>query len=228
MELSSVAHASALDSRTPFRLITLGRTALITPAGEDADLGRRRRKLALLAVLALASEPLTRDELAQMFWGDEEPERARHSLSDALSHLRRVLGRDVISGRSAFVELRAEGVLSIDVLDLDAAFTRGAFADVKAIYGGVFLDNVIVEGSPKFEAWVVATRERYAALVARAISAETSTVHASTTPTVLASAKLLGSSKPRKMVQERSLLQLTCIARQCIPNRCSNLYLDAS
>ena len=212
MELSSVAHASALDSPTPFRLITLGRTALITPSGEDADLGRRRRKLALLAVLALASAPLTRDELAQMFWGDEEPERARHSLSDALSHLRRVLGRDVITGRSAFVELRAENVLSIDVLDLDAAFAGGAFAEVKAIYGGVFLDNVIVEGSPKFEAWVVATRERYAALVARATSVETSTAHASETPTVLASTKFVGSSTPRKIALSLAVAAAAAVA----------------
>ena len=167
MELSSVAQATASDSRPPFRLITLGRTALITPSGEDADLGRRRRKLALLAVLALATEPLTRDDLAQMFWGDEEPERARHSLSDALSHLRRVLGRDVITGRSALVELKGEGVLSVDAIDLDAAVAAGSFAEAMTLYGGPFLDNVTVEVSPKFEAWVTARRSYYASLMAQ-------------------------------------------------------------
>lgn len=168
MEPTPAGHASTLAPSAPFRLVTLGRTALVTPAGEDVELGRRRRKLALLAVLALAGEPLSRDELAQMFWGDEEPERARHSLSDALSHLRRVLGRDVITGRSALVELRAGGLLSVDALDLDAAFARGDFAETQSLYGGLFLDGVTVDGSPKFDAWVAQARAHYAALVTRA------------------------------------------------------------
>src|SRR3954469_1637832 len=108
-----------------FRLITLGRVALMTPVGEDADLGRRRRKLALLAVLALSPAPLTRATLAQMFWGDEDEDRARHSLSDALSDLRHVLGRDAISGRSEIVQLENRGRLAVDALELEVAFTTG-------------------------------------------------------------------------------------------------------
>ncbi|MEP6779513.1 MAG: hypothetical protein ABJC26_06455 [Gemmatimonadaceae bacterium] len=192
MKHSSESPANTPASPTPFRLITLGRTALITPAGEDADLGRRRRKLALLAVLALATEPLTRDELAQMFWGDEEPERARHSLSDALSHLRRVLGRDVITGRSSLVELRADAILSVDAIDLNTAFANGAFSDVQALYGGAFLDNVTVEGSPAFEAWVTEARTHYASLAARALIPPA--------PIVVASTEHLKSGRRRRNV----------------------------
>src|SRR3712207_6680039 len=85
-----------------FRLITLGRIALVAQRGEEDDsLSKRRLKLALLVVLALAMRPLSRDVLVEMFWGDQDEARARHSLSDALSHLRRVLGRDAISTRQA-------------------------------------------------------------------------------------------------------------------------------
>jgi DNA-binding SARP family transcriptional activator len=152
----------------PFRLVTLGRIALETPTGDDADLGRRRRKLALLAVLALSPSPLSRDVLAEMFWGDEDPDRARHSLSDALSHLRRVLGRDAIAGRSEVVQLDARGVLAVDALELAQAFDAGDYARVRELYGGPFLENFTVDRSENFERWVTPMRERYATMFARA------------------------------------------------------------
>ena len=56
-----------------FRLVTLGRVALVSPAGdEDASLGTRRLKLALLVVLALARRPLSRDVLVGLFWGEQD------------------------------------------------------------------------------------------------------------------------------------------------------------
>ena len=80
------------------RLLTLGRLALVNAGGDaDPSLSARRRKLALLAVVALSRRPLSRDYLAEMFWGNQPEERARHSLSSTLSHLRRVLGRDAIT-----------------------------------------------------------------------------------------------------------------------------------
>src|SRR5687768_1860264 len=88
-----------------FRFITLGRLALEGAGGEVEELGKRRRKLALLAVLALSKRPLSRDTLIDLFWGEEPEERARHSLSDALSHLRRVLGRETITSHSDEVSL---------------------------------------------------------------------------------------------------------------------------
>ena len=98
-----------------FRLITLGRLALSAPDGvEDASLTTRRRKLALLAVLALTKRPLPRDVLVEMFWGDQEEARARHSLSDALSHLRRVLGREALSTRSTEIVLTEDVRLTVD------------------------------------------------------------------------------------------------------------------
>jgi tetratricopeptide (TPR) repeat protein len=154
-----------------FRLITLGRIALETPAGEDADLARRRRKLALLAVLALSTEPPSRESLAAMFWGDEDPERARHSLSDALSSLRRVLGRDAIAGRSELVQLNTGGQLRVDAIEMEQAFESGDYARATALYHGPFLDTLAVAGSVSFAQWATAMRERFAALFARAEAA---------------------------------------------------------
>ena len=98
-ESTASQHVNTM-SNNQFRLVTLGRLALLGPGNEEDDgLAKQRRKLALLAVLAMARRPVTRDALVEMFWGDQEEARARHSLSEALSHLRRVLGRDSIAAR---------------------------------------------------------------------------------------------------------------------------------
>ncbi|MEN9818162.1 MAG: hypothetical protein RLZ32_2042, partial [Gemmatimonadota bacterium] len=90
----------------PFRLRTLGSLQLTAPDGSrEPSLATRRRKLALLTLLAVRGRPLSRDRLVNLFWGDHPEERARHSLSDALSHLRRVLGPDAITARQAEVGL---------------------------------------------------------------------------------------------------------------------------
>lgn len=144
-----------------FRLITLGQLALIASDGsEDASLSTRRRKLALLAVLATAGRPLSRGVLAEMFWGDQDEERARHSLSDALSHLRRVLGRDAIASRQSDVWIAPDCKLTVDALELTAAAAARDTARAVELYRGPFMDGVTVPRSCTFEQWVSRERDR--------------------------------------------------------------------
>ena len=144
-----------------FRLITLGQLALIASDGsEDASLSTRRRKLALLAVLATAGRPLSRAVLAEMFWGDQDEQRARHSLSDALSHLRRVLGRDAIASRQTDVWIAPDCKLTVDVLELTAAAAARDTARVVELYRGPFMDGVSVARSCTFEQWTSRERDR--------------------------------------------------------------------
>ncbi len=145
----------------PFRLVTLGQLALVASDGsEDASLATRRRKLALLAVLATAGRPLSRAVLAEMFWGDQDEERARHSLSDALSHLRRVLGRETIASRQTDVWIAADCKLTVDTLELTAAAAARDTARVVDLYAGPFMDGVSVPRSCTFEQWVARERDR--------------------------------------------------------------------
>lgn len=155
-----------------FRLITLGRLALLSPDGADESVGVRRRKLTLLAVLALSDRPYSRDALAEMFWGDEDDERARHSLSDALSHFRRLLGREAIAHRSSDVALSEEIRLDVDALELAAACASRDASRAVELYGGPLLDGIHVNGSARFEEWISRERERYARLFTRACGME--------------------------------------------------------
>ena len=133
------------------RLITLGRLTLLGPDGaEDASLGTRRRKLAVLAYLALRGRPATRDHLAALFWGGKDDARAKNSLSDAISHLRRVLGRETIVTRSEEVVFVANDALSVDALELRDAVDAGDWARASALYSGPFLDGVHVDDACDF------------------------------------------------------------------------------
>lgn len=141
--------------RPDFHLITLGRLGLESAeARDDAGLNRQRRKLAVLAVLALSRRPVSRDLLLEMFWGEQDGTRARHSLSDALSHLRRVLGPGAVSARHAEVSLAPGAPLRVDALEFIRAVEEEDDDSALSLYRGHFLEAVYVGGSPRFEQWV--------------------------------------------------------------------------
>ncbi len=144
-----------------FRLITLGRLTLVGPTGEeDASLAKQRRKLALLAVFATARRPLSRDALVEMFWGDQDESRARHSLSNALSSLRRTLGTKAITTREAEVALSSDATLSVDALELASLVEGREHGRAAALYGGPFLEGCYVDGSSTFDQWMSRERRR--------------------------------------------------------------------
>lgn len=169
-------------------------TLLVEPAGavspdeaarsrwhaEVLELSRRRRKVALLVYLHGSTRPVSRDLLMELLWPDDEPERARHSLNEALSHLRRVLGRDALGARGGDVKLATDVPLLSDVHRFEDAVRRGRAVDAIALYAGPFLDGVFIDRAPRFELWVANERERLRqALVSacQAVCATECTVH---------------------------------------------------
>lgn len=143
-----------------FRLVTLGRLALLAGSTGAEVPGSQRRKLALLAFLALARRLVPRDAVVEMFWGDEAEDRARHSLSNALSYLRRTLGPESIAVRRAEVSLAPGTPMTVDACELLAAADGGDSARVIELYRGPFLDGVYIPGSETFDEWVSAERSR--------------------------------------------------------------------
>ncbi|HTJ22185.1 MAG TPA: BTAD domain-containing putative transcriptional regulator [Gemmatimonadaceae bacterium] len=142
---------------------------LLAPNGtEDPSLGTRRRKLAVLAYLALRARPSTRDQLATMFWGGKDDERARNSLSDALSHLRRVLGRETLVTQGDEVCLATNTGLVVDALELSEAVEAQDWGRATTLYGGSFLEGVHVDDALEFEQWSAAEGERLRRLFTRA------------------------------------------------------------
>ena len=165
-----------------FRLVTLGRLALERVDGAVdgglASLNARRRKVALLAVLALARRGVSRDALVEMFWGDQDQARASHSLSDAVSHLRRVLGRESIRATRSDIALAPTAPLVVDAVDFalaaeDARASGGlnglvAQDQLLTLYTGPFLEGVHLEVSATFENWMERERARLQRVFVRA------------------------------------------------------------
>lgn len=98
--------------------------------GPDGPPVRLRRKdLALLVFLhAHRGASLSRTRLAALLWGDVADDRARHSLSQALSRLQRVLPAGALAADGSCVRLSAAALRSSnDAADGDEA--DGAFLD---------------------------------------------------------------------------------------------------
>ncbi len=148
--------------RRHFRLRTLGRLAIVSVAGEtESAASVRPRHLAVLTVLALAPRAVPRDVLLEMFWGGETEARARHSLSNALSGLRSLLGPDAVTARRDLVELNAESRLEVDALQFAAACEVHDDARAAELYAGDFLAGIYVADAPAFDTWTSRERSRY-------------------------------------------------------------------
>jgi DNA-binding SARP family transcriptional activator/tetratricopeptide (TPR) repeat protein len=145
--------------RRYFRLQTLGRLTLTVVDGETESLAEiRPRHLAVLTVIALSAKPVSRDALVETFWGGEDETRARHSLSNALSGLRGVLGADAITARRDHIALAEDARVEVDTAQFTAACEAGNDESAVALYGGRFLHAVHVPDAPEFDDW--ASRER--------------------------------------------------------------------
>jgi TolB-like protein/DNA-binding SARP family transcriptional activator/Flp pilus assembly protein TadD len=154
--------------RPPFRLVTLGRLALVDADGrEEPSLAKRPRKLAVLAWIALAGRRTSRERLVGVFWGERDEDRARNSLSDALSHLRRVLGHAALPAYQDQIGIAEDFPLAVDVVELKDAARAGDHARVIDLYSGPFLDGVFIGEAPEFEHWSDEVRATTDALFVR-------------------------------------------------------------
>lgn len=139
------------------RVATLGRLSVYRDGVEVADVLARKVPLALLVYLAGERE-VSREKLAALFWAERAPDRARHSLSQAVYDLTSQLGNDWLSGRRDVVRVNEQ--LSLDAADFESAIQDGGEDAALELYPGHFLDGFAV-GSTDFEHWAAARRASY-------------------------------------------------------------------
>ena len=141
-----------------FRLKLLGASILIGEDGTAADTPRRR--LALLALLAVADERgVSREKLLALLWPDASvADTARHALEQFLSTMRRQFGETVFQGTDP---LRLNPlVVTSDVAEFETALARGELEDAVGLCSGPFLDGFYLNNAGEFEGWVEAERAR--------------------------------------------------------------------
>ena len=142
----------------PFQLLLLGHFSLTGPRG-PVDLGNKKQ-CALLAFVACATEPSSRETLTTLLWGSHFEVQARHSLRQALTRLRRALGEDVFAGSDDALAIRP-GLFRCDTSifgSLIHAEAREARKDAVDLYRGTFLANIDIP-EKAWADWVTAQRQ---------------------------------------------------------------------
>ena len=149
-----------------FRLETLGGLALTD--GPAAAVTTQRRRLALLALLAVSGERgLTRDKLVAYLWPESPSDNARHALEQLLYGLRRQLGDSVLLGPDP-LRLNPE-IITSDVTQFGDAVGRGVPAEAVGLYRGPFLDGFYLSDATEFERWAEEERSHLAGKYAWAL-----------------------------------------------------------
>ncbi|HLM68367.1 MAG TPA: BTAD domain-containing putative transcriptional regulator, partial [Longimicrobium sp.] len=151
-----------------FALNLLGGATLEGADGPVAGRAAHKRRLALLAILAVArGRPVARERIIGLLWPDQPTESARHSLSESLYVLRKELGEGALTNAGGEVALDPGVVLS-DVAEFQRAVEEGSLETGVELYRGPFLDGFYVSDAPEFERWAESERGRLAHVYTRA------------------------------------------------------------
>ena len=136
-----------------------------------------RKAMALLAHLALAERPRSREALCELLWPGRDPEHARGALRRTLSTLRKAVGEESIDTTGDSIALVPGADLALDVerfreLAADDASLE-ALAEAAALCSARFLEGFSLRDSPAFDDWQVGEAralERELAAVLRSLA----------------------------------------------------------
>jgi serine/threonine-protein kinase len=154
-----------------YRLNTLGTLEIdgLNAAEAGAILAQPKR-LALLLYLALEQPGgwQRRDTLLGLLWGDLDESRARNALSQALHHLRRGLGAEVLPGQGVDLVRVEPEHLPCDAVLFQRLVAERKPAEALAIYRGELAPGLHVDEAPEFAQWLDGERRRLADLAFQA------------------------------------------------------------
>ncbi|HEY0810230.1 MAG TPA: hypothetical protein VGD49_08720, partial [Longimicrobiales bacterium] len=139
------------------RLQTLGALDLrASDGGSLYQILRQPKRLALLAYLAIEKPGQfhRRDHLLGLFWPEQDENRGRAALSQAIHKLRQGLGKDVIINRGD-EEIGVDSTqLWCDAAAFQQQLADKQFAEAMALYQGELFPGFFLEESEGFEHWL--------------------------------------------------------------------------
>ena len=154
-----------------FRLKLFGSASIDGPAGRVTGRAVQRRRLGLLALLAVAGERgMTREKLVGYLWPDSDPERARHLLSDSVYRINQAVGGEGVVAVGDDLRLNPERLPS-DAWEFADAMDRGDWERAVELHVAPFLDGFFLTDADELERWVDGQRERLVRERARALEA---------------------------------------------------------
>lgn len=143
------------------QLKVFGSPVLLRDGQPVSGAGTQRRRLALLATLAIAAPPgrggIARERLLELLWPDADEERGRAALSQALYAIRRELGADDAITGSTDLRLSSEH-LQCDYWDFLRAAEEGDDARAAALRTAPLLDGFDLSEARGFDLWIETQR----------------------------------------------------------------------
>jgi DNA-binding SARP family transcriptional activator len=138
--------------------ITLLGTPRLERDGEPVTFDTRKA-MALLAHLALAERPRSREALCSLLWPAHDLDRARGALRRTLSTLRAGIGDEWIQVAGDSLALRRGRGLELDVERFRVLAEDGAseerLSEAAALFTGDFLEGFSLRDSPEFDDWQI-------------------------------------------------------------------------
>lgn len=152
-----------------FLIRLLGGATIEDESGPLAGRAAQRRRIALLAIIALTHpRPVTRDKVIALLWPEHDTERGRHLLRDSLYVLRNTLGEDTLLANGDELRLNP-GCVRCDVWEFEAALRDGRPEAAVHAYAGALLDGFHVSDAAELERWLDGARARLAGSYAKAL-----------------------------------------------------------
>ncbi|HTC70214.1 MAG TPA: AAA family ATPase, partial [Acidothermaceae bacterium] len=137
-----------------------------------------RKAVALLALVSMAEQPLSRDRLAAMFWPDSDDERARGALRRTLSVTASGVGDALIVTRATVGVQQSK--MQVDAVEFRQLLAFGDLASLEkacTLYRDDFLAGFAVRDCPEFDDWQSSTaadfRQRLSAALEVLVAART-------------------------------------------------------
>src|SRR5690242_14831154 len=152
------------------RVLLLGPLQVVQ-GGVQLRMPPSRKVRALLAYLAMAPRPTTRERLCEVFWDIANDPRSE--LRWCLSKLRSLVDRPTTNRLFADRELVRIDTASLDVDALSlarraqVALKSGSPEDLqslRALFRGAFLEGLSLDRAPLFDNWLAGQRHRFAQL----------------------------------------------------------------
>jgi DNA-binding SARP family transcriptional activator len=151
------------------RLKLLGSLSLQSDTGPVSSDARQKRRLGLLAVLAVGAERgISRDRLQAYLWPESSSERSRHALDQLVYAVRHSLGIDPIISEGLDLKLD-RSIIETDLARFDNAITEKRWQDAAAVYHGPLLEGFYLSDSRELETWIDSERARLSRLYQSAL-----------------------------------------------------------
>jgi DNA-binding SARP family transcriptional activator/tetratricopeptide (TPR) repeat protein len=160
---------TSVPPQSRFTFCCLGPVLLTGPDGAVLVL-RTRKQIALLLLLARQrGKSVSRDSIIELLWPEDGAKQARHSLSQSVSLVNKVLGVEAVAASDKDRIVLRANLVGLDVCEFERLAASGDPAEARALWHGRLLEEIWIPRAPGFERWLADERQRLERVLRRLV-----------------------------------------------------------